>query len=731
MEKRNYPILKMSCVMCANSIEKKLSTVKGLNSYSVNVATRMLSVEYDSSEITPEDIKKEIIDAGYDIVIDTKAGNLEQVERRQFNELRIKVILAWVLSSVVMWLSMVHIKGDWANWVMLIFSGVVIFYCGRSFYVNAYRQLKNRSSNMDTLVALSTLVAFSFSSFNVFAPEFWISRGVESPIYFEAATMIIAFVMLGKLLEEKAKKRTSSAIKGLMGLQSKTATLVTGDIEQEVLIETLNVDDKISVKPGEKIPVDGVVVSGVSFVDESMISGEPVAVEKQRGKKVLAGTINQNGSLIFEATEVGEMTVLSQIIRMVEKAQNSKAPVQKSVDKVSRIFVPTIMIIAVMTFMLWYIVGGEEYFARGILSTISVLVIACPCALGLATPTALMVGIGRAAQKHILIKDATALEAMCKVDTVVLDKTGTITEGKPMVSNIIWEDVITDIDKSALLSIEKKSEHPLSGAIVDRLKLDGVLPVKVNEFENRPGMGVVANIGERRYWVGNVVLSDDFSVLLTEDAKRNVEKEQKNGHTVVLFGCEKELLSIIVISDTLKETSQKAIELLQQKGIEVHMLTGDSEEAARYWATRLNIKSFKAAVLPEQKQIYIESLQSKGKIVAMVGDGINDSQALAKANVSIAMGKGTDIAMDVAMITLITSDLSKIHETISLSKRTVRIVHENLFWAFIYNSIGIPIAAGILFPIWGILLNPMFASAAMAFSSVSVVLNSLRLRRFK
>ncbi len=730
MTKAKYPILKMSCVMCAMSIENKLKTIEPIISYSVNVATRTLDVEFDSKQITPQQIKQHIKDAGYDILIGDENIDLDDLERKEFASLLKRVVVAWLLAGAIMYLSMFHVITPISVWSMVLMSGVVLFYSGRNFFVGAFKQLKNKSSNMDTLVALSTFVAFAFSTTNAIFPKFLAEKGFHDVYFFEASTMIIAFVLLGKILEEKAKNKTSVAIKSLMGLQPKTAILLVDGVEQEVLLESLTKFDIIIVKPGEKIPVDGKVVSGNSFVDESMISGEPIPVEKQKGNMLLAGTINQNGFLVFEATKVGEETVLAQIISMVKNAQNSKAPVQRAVDKVSSIFVPTIIILSLLTFAVWSFFGAGQYPAHTILTSISVLVIACPCALGLATPTALMVGIGRAAQKQILIKDATALEGMCKVDVVVLDKTGTITVGKPSVEEIVWIEK-NEVDVSALYSIERKSEHPLSDAIVEFLKKDSIKAVRVDGFENIVGRGVVAKCKEDSYWVGNLALMESYSIEPSADNQEVISIHQNRGETVVLFGKNDMLLAIIPISDTIKPTSFAAIKELQRNNIEVHILTGDSANSAAHWANELGVKYFKAEVLPHQKQEYIANLQSLGRKVAMVGDGINDSQALAAADVSIAMGKGTDIAMDIAMVTLISSDLSKVLETITLSRKTVKIIHENLFWAFIYNIIAIPIAAGILFPSFGILLNPMWASAAMAFSSISVVLNSLRLRKIK
>lgn len=581
---------------------------------------------------------------------------------------------------------------------------------------------------MDTLVALSTSIAFLFSLFNTIYPQFWTNQGMEAHVYYEAAGMIIAFVLLGKLMEERAKNSTTSAIKGLMGLQPKTARKIIETEEIEVPIGQLQPNDKISVRPGEKIPVDGIVIEGNSYVDESMISGEAIPVKKQSGDRVLAGTINQRGSFILNATQVGSSTVLAQIVRMVQEAQGSKAPVQKVVDRISSIFVPIVISISIITFIVWIIIGGNHYFSYALLSAVSVLVIACPCALGLATPTALMVGIGKGAERHILIKDAFALENLCKVNCVVLDKTGTLTEGHPSVSDVLW---ITDSDQtsqSVLLAAEQKSEHPLAIAITEYLKGKGVAPEEINSFESITGKGIEVVFEDSKYWVGSLSFAQTQQIQLPEKALQKTEMWSKENKSIIYYGKESSLMAIFAITDPLKPTSAQAVQTLEKRGIEVHMLTGDGNKTAQMIGETLGIKHIQAEVMPTDKETYIQNLQQKGKIVAMVGDGINDSQALARADVSIAMGKGTDIAMDVAMVTLMTSDLLLLPQAIKLSQRTVRLIHQNLFWAFIYNVIGIPIAAGILFPINGLLLNPMWASAAMAFSSVSVVLNSLRLK---
>lgn len=633
---------------------------------------------------------------------------------------------ALALSTPVVIIGMFFMNMPYANETMWIFSTLVILWLGRDFYINAWKQAKHRSANMDTLVALSTGVAYVFSVFNTLFPHFWHERGLHAHVYFEAAAVIIAFILLGKLLEEKAKGNTSSAIKKLMGLQPKTVTIVhEGGHQMQIPIEQVAIGNTLLVKPGEKIAVDGTVVNGNSYVDESMLSGEPVPVLKNENDKVFAGTINQKGSFQFRADKVGSETMLAQIIKMVQDAQGSKAPVQKLVDKIAGIFVPIVILIAIAAFIAWNVFGGENAFTQGLLALITVLVIACPCALGLATPTAIMVGVGKGAEKGILIKDAESLELAKKVNAVILDKTGTITEGRPIVTNDFWADENAEL-KQILYSIEKQSEHPLAEAVVTHLNQQSLFTI--SGFESITGKGAKAQANGETYFIGNRRLVEENKISIDKPISEKAHQWGKEAKTVIWFANSQEVVAVLAIADQVKATSQKAIQELQQSGIEVYMLTGDNQTTAKAVSEKVGIKHFKAEVLPEQKADYVKELQAKGKVVAMVGDGINDSTALAQADVSIAMGKGSDIAMDVAKMTIISSDLAKIPEAIRLSKSTVSTIKQNLFWAFIYNLIGIPIAAGILYPINGFLLNPMLAGAAMALSSVSVVSNSLRLK---
>lgn len=730
LETKIIPVLEMSCAVCAGNVEKTVKGLAGVDEASVNFAANTLSVTYHPSLVTLQKMRESVQAAGYDLVIeeDDPVAVQEEMARKQYQKLRRNTIGAWVLSIPLALLGMVFMHMPGANWIMMVLALVIMVCFGRSFYINGVRHALHGSANMDTLVALSTSIAFLFSLFNTLYPEFWYAKGLEPHVYYEASGVIIAFVLLGKLLEERAKNSTSSAIRSLMGLQPKTAHRIKDGQEEEIAISLLRVGDLVSVRPGEKIPVDGAVRQGASSVDESMLSGEPIPVEKGSGDRVLAGTINQKGAFTMEATGVGSATMLAQIVRMVQAAQGSKAPVQRIVDKISGIFVPVVVGLSVLTFICWLTIGGSTYFSYALLSAVSVLVIACPCALGLATPTALMVGMGKGAERHILIKDAFALENLCKVDTVVLDKTGTLTEGVPEVTDSFWVSEPSRETLDILYTAEVKSEHPLASAILSWMEGTEAAEIDSYKFDSVTGRGVQIETGGATYWVGSKGFLESFNAVIPSEAASKIKEWEEDGKSIVYYGKDSGLLGAMAISDRLKRTSGEAVEALKELGIEVHLLTGDGERTAQLVASILDIKHYKADVLPNDKEEYIRSLQSAGRKVAMVGDGINDSQALARADVSVAMGKGTDIAMDVAMVTLITSDLMLLPEAIRLSKRTVRSIHQNLFWAFIYNLIGIPLAAGVLFPVNGILLNPMLASAAMAFSSVSVVLNSLRLK---
>lgn len=727
--KQSFPVLEMTCASCAISVESILKNRDGVLNATVNYASATVMVEYLPDTVQPDELRETVQSAGYDLLVesdDKQSETLETMHQKSFDLLKRKTIWAGILSLPIVMIGMFFMNIPYANWIMLILSTPVIVWIGRDFFINAWKQAKHRSANMDTLVALSTGVAYLFSLFNTLAPEFWHARGLHAHVYFEAAAVVITFILLGKLLEEKAKGNTSSAIKKLMGLQPDTVTVIGHDDHESIVaIGDVQVGNLIVVKPGEKIAVDGLVVGGSSYVDESMLSGEPIPVLKKEDEKVFAGTINQKGSFRFKAEKVGSETMLAQIIRMVQDAQGSKAPVQKLVDKIARVFVPIVIVIALLSLITWWVFGGENGFTQGLLSLVTVLVIACPCALGLATPTAIMVGMGKGAENGILIKDAESLEKAKKINAIVLDKTGTITEGRPIITDVEWsgKDVVLE---QILMSIEKLSEHPLADAVVQHYAQHK--SVEVTDFESITGKGVQAVVDRQKYFVGNVGLMKDQGIELPEAFLTHANQWSELSKTVVWFANKQQVLAVMAISDQIKPTSAEAIRHLQSMNIEVHMLTGDQESTARAIATQTGIKYYQAEVLPHQKAEYIAQLQKKGMTVAMVGDGINDSTALAQADVSIAMGKGSDIAMDVAKMTIISSDLNKIPMAIRLSQHTVKTIRQNLFWAFIYNIIGIPVAAGVLFPFTGFLLNPMIAGAAMAMSSVSVVSNSLRLK---
>jgi Cu2+-exporting ATPase len=727
--KKSFPVLNMTCASCASSAQSILEHQPGVTAVAVNFANAMASIEFDPAVTDAAQLKTALQGIGYDLMIDETAAakaSLEELHGQQLHQLRNRTIAAIAFSIPVVLIGMFFMNMPYANYIMWVLATPVVIILGQQFFTGAYKQLTHRTANMDTLVALSTGVAYLFSVFNTLFPSFWHRRGLHAHVYFEAAAVVIAFILLGKLLEEKAKGNTSSALKKLMGLQPKTVTIIhAGGHQAEMPIAQVAVGDLLLVKPGDKIPVDGTVQEGTSFVDESMISGEPVPVEKTVNDKVFAGTINQKGSFRLMADKVGGDTVLAQIIKMVQEAQGSKAPVQQLVDKIAGIFVPVVIAIAVLSMIAWIILGGSNGFTQGLLALVTVLVIACPCALGLATPTAIMVGVGKGAEQGILIKDAESLELARKITAVVLDKTGTITQGKPTVTGMVWLNG-NDAKAGVLAAIEQQSEHPLAEAIVQYMT--GVVPVRVQNFESVTGAGAKAMINNRVYYVGNATLLQNNRIRIDPMLAEAAATWQATAQTVIYFADDTEALAVAALADPIKESSITAVKRLQAAGIEVYMLTGDNAATAKAIAAQAGISQYKAGVLPARKAEFIKTLQRQGNIVAMVGDGINDSNALAQADVSIAMGKGSDIAMDVAKMTIISSDLNKIPQAIRLSSLTVAAIRQNLFWAFIYNAIGIPLAAGVLYPVNGFLLNPMIAGAAMALSSVSVVSNSLRLK---
>lgn len=735
LQKASFPITGMSCAACATSVESMLKAEEGVASASVNYANATAWVEFDPKITQPQKFRQAIQAIGYDLIVSEAPGEaatiVEDLQRQKLGSLRNRMVFSLVLSVPLVLMGMVFMHFPFANYIMWALATPIVFVFGRQFFIQAFRQARHGKANMDTLVALSTGIAYTFSVFNTLFQEFWTRKGLEAHVYFEAAGVIVAFLLLGKYLEERAKAGTSTAIKKLMGLQAKTVTqLLPNGEEAVVLVANVAKGDRLRVKPGEKIPVDGEVAAGSSYVDESLISGEPIPVAKTAGAKVLAGTVNQAGSFEMVAEKVGGATVLAQIIQMVQAAQGSKAPVQKLVDKVAGIFVPVVMAVALVSAVLWAILGGEHAFSYSLLALVTVLVVACPCALGLATPTAIMVGVGKAAENGILIKDAEGLELAHRVNAVVLDKTGTITEGKPTVTDILWSGEVEGqaTPKQVLYAMETHSEHPLARAVTAYLKdqVQTILPLA--RFESITGKGATADALDETWHVGNAALMEASGIAVPPAMAAQRSAWENEAKTVVLFANSKSVLALIAIADRVKPTSAAAIQMLQERGIAVYMLTGDNEKTAAAVSAQVGITHFRGQTLPNDKAEFVKQLQAEGKVVAMVGDGINDSQALATADVSIAMGKGSDIAIDVAKMTILSSDLLRLPQAIALSGKTVRTIRQNLFWAFVYNVIGIPIAAGVLFPFTGFLLNPMIAGAAMALSSVSVVTNSLRLK---
>ncbi|MEQ9437765.1 MAG: heavy metal translocating P-type ATPase [Cyclobacteriaceae bacterium] len=729
LHKEQYRVQGMSCVACAASVEKALQSTEGVSEANVNFAGNSVLVAYDDTKVSVPELAKRVKAAGYQLVTETDEAAFRKTQQAAYQQLRRRLWVAALLSIPVFVISMFGITFPYHNWVLLLLTLPVIVYSGQSFYQNAWKQARHRATNMDTLIALGTGSAFLFSLLNTIAPGWVTQAGLTPHVYYESAVVIITLILLGNFLEERAKANTSSAIEKLMGLQAKTATIIRQQEEVAVPISQVQPGDRLRIRPGEKIPVDGQIVSGESQVDESTMTGESVPVSKQTGDAVIGGTVNQTGSFEMTAQKVGSATVLSQMIRLVQEAQGSKAPAQKLADKISSVFVPAVMILALLSFIIWLIFGPSPAFTNAFVVLVTVLIIACPCALGLATPTAISVGVGKGAAHGILVKDASALEKLAMIDTLLVDKTGTLTEGRPKVTSVSW----VKEDESAqsrlagiLLALEQPYEHPLAQAIVKHLqaKLPALRPATLKNFKSTTGMGVSADSEERTYFVGNARFLQSCGINITESTFLD-----EAGTTWVGFANEGKLLAEIRLRDALKEQMPATVAQLQQQGIEVVMLTGDHQSVARKIARETNIDTFYAEVLPEDKVRHVKEYQQQGRIVAMAGDGINDAPALATADVGIAMGNGTDIAMESASVTLLQGDLRKIAQAIQLSRQTRQTIRQNLFWAFAYNIIAIPIAAGVLYPINGFLLNPMIAGGAMAFSSLSVVLNSLWLKR--
>lgn len=730
----NYKVSGMTCAACAISLESYLTPLEGVVKVAVNYPNQSVAIDYNPQIISIENIQQKAKEISYTILIgdaNEAKKTFEKIEEKRLKDLKVKLLFSAIFSIPVFIMAMFFMgKIPYENWLMMALSAPVLFWSGSEFFVIAFKKLRHFSTNMDTLVALSTGVAFSFSAFNTVYPQYFLSRGLMPHVYFESAVIIITLILLGRYFEEQAKSKTSSAIKKLMGLQPKQVTVIRNGEELLIPFEDILKGELIILKPGDKVPVDGMVKKGESFIDESMISGEPIPLLKTKGNPVFAGTINQKGALRILATKVGNETLLSQIIKQVEQAQSSKPNIQKLADKVAGIFVPIVISIAVLTSGIWYVFGPEPHFTYALLTLITVLIIACPCALGLATPTALMVGIGKGAEQGILIKDAQSLETAYKLDTLVLDKTGTLTEGKPKVTDVIWlEDINQEQLKSVLLALESQSEHPIAEAIVQHLKKENTSIIQTQSFKSITGMGAKADCNGVQYIVGNKALLLGNKINISTDLIQKAEALKLEAKTLVYFSEDSKVVAIIAVADKIKEGSVAAIQQIKRMGLAIYMLTGDNEHTAKVIADKVGITHFKANVMPSDKGNFIAALQAEGKVVAMAGDGINDSEALALADVGIAMGSGTDIAMESASITLMHSDLQQIAKAIKLSKATMQTIRQNLFWAFIYNLIAIPIAAGVLYPFSGFLLNPMIAGAAMSLSSISVLSNSLRLKK--
>ncbi len=723
--RRNFPVVGMGCASCVARVQNTLKEQKGVANASVSLASNMAQVDYDPATVSPADLKKAVQAAGYDLIVDgdedSADDEADSLQEDHFRSLKRDMIFSVILALLIMLLGMGFGDFPYKGCVLLLLATPAVFWCGRRFIGTAWKQARHGSSSMDTLVALSILISYFFSLFNLLFPGVWTGRGLVPHLYFESSSMITAFILIGRVLEERAKHGTTKAIRDLAGLQPKSIHILVGDT--------------LMVKPGERIPVDGEVVEGEGYVDESMLTGEPVASYKEAGSKVWAGTMNQKGSITVRADKVGNETMLSAIVKMVRDAQGSKARIQNLVDKVASVFVPVIIGISILTLVCWLVFSSHDGLTMGLLAMVSVLVIACPCSLGLATPTALTAGIGNGARHGILIKDADSLQVAGEIDCMVFDKTGTLTEGRPAVSDSWWNGSAGEEERAVLLAMERKSEHPLAGAVAAFLEeadkgghegasgLDGSAEATVSSFEAVPGHGIKAVYGGKTYYAGNESSSEDSS-----EGKSLATKWKTEGKSLIYFRKDSNLVAVLALEDKIKPSSIEAVASLKALGVETLLLTGDNKDAARHAASLAGISKIKAGVLPQDKEAYIAALQAEGHKAAMAGDGINDSAALAKADLSIAMGGGSDIAMDTAMATIVSSDLRKTADLIKLSRRTSKIIKENLFWAFIYNVLAIPVAAGVLYPAFGFTLSPTIASACMALSSVCVVTNSLRLR---
>lgn len=729
MQSENLHVTGMTCTACSNSIERFLKDEKGIQRVEVSYANASVFLEFDPQTISLERISQLVESLGYSLILPSEQADdrARELQEREFIKLQRNTIGAFIFAVPLFVIGMFFMHWHIGGWVSLVLATPLLTVFGRNFFIHAWKQAIKGATSMDTLVAVSTGTAYLFSVFNLLYPSFLKSRGIEPHLYFEAAGVIIAFILLGKWMEERAKSSTSTAIRQLMELQPETLWILDENGNQQQ-ISTSKVERgmKIVIKPGDKIPVDGSVLDGDSYIDESTITGEPVAVLKSIGGKVYTGTLNQKGSLIICAEKIGSETVLAQIIEMVRHAQGSKAPVQHLVDKISAVFVPMVIIVALISASAWWIFAAENNFALGLNAFVTVLVIACPCALGLATPTAVVTSIGSAARMGVLIKDAEAIERLATITDLIVDKTGTLTEGHPVVKNAIFTESVSNQELALFHEMETRSEHPLAAAVVDYFNEKEHARQIPDTFESITARGVRATLGDTTFFIGSHLLVSEVKAQGADNLKSQLHDD---AGTIIYFIRNIEVVGVMAIEDAIKINSKEAITNLKREGIRIHMLTGDAQKSASKVAHEVGIDLVKADCSPEEKRDYVLQLQEKGMIVAMVGDGINDSAALAQSDVSIAMGKGADVAKDVAKITVLSSDLLAIHSAYHLSQRTVKIVRQNLFWAFIYNVLSIPIAAGVLIPLYGFMLNPMLAGGAMALSSVSVVTNSLRLRK--
>lgn len=737
---KEFKIAGMHCVSCVELIEKAVMKLQGISEINVNLLTNTATVIYDPQKVSDQNIISAVLSVGYKAEIQDKIFNIEEDKKKvkSLNILKLKVIVSLIFGGVIIWGCFPGVLNTAPSifkyyLFQFIIATFIQFWAGLTFYKGTIPALLHKTANMDSLISIGTTAAYLYSVIATFFPNFFTSAGIEPMPYFDISVTVIGLVLLGRFLEERAKKETAASLKKLIGLQAKTARVIIHNNEIDMPINQVKIGDFLRVRPGEKIALDGIIIEGESAVDESMISGESLPIDKKEGDKVIGATINKTGTFIYQATKVGSETMLSQIIRLVQKAQGSKAPIQRLADLVSAYFVPIVLILAIITFIIWYVFGSEPSLLLALLNSIAVLIIACPCAMGLATPTAIMVGIGKGAENGILIKDAKSLEIAHQINTVIFDKTGTLTNGKPIVTDIIKLSdsklSVNDLLQIAA-SLEKGSEHSLAESIILKSVQEKLHLQKIEKFKAFPGKGIEGIFNKQKYLLGNRKLMNQQNVKWQEE--NNIIKNlEEQGKTVMILAHNTKALGLIAVADTIKETAPEAINLLKHQGIEPIMITGDNYQTAQSIASQVGISRFLAEVLPEDKEIEVKKIQAEGKKVAMVGDGVNDAPALAAADIGIAMGIGTDIAIEVADITLINQDLRSVVWAINLSKKTMKTIRMNLFWAFAYNIILIPVAMGLLYPFFKILLNPIFASIAMALSSISVVSNSLLLRRAK